>query len=190
MKIRFAAKEDSSFLLKIYSQYIETPITFEYTLPSEEEFANRIKEITKEYPYIICEDGDKIVGYAYAHRQMERTAYQWNAELSVYIDKNFTSKGIGKKMYTILLEILKLQGVKNVYGGVTEPNEKSRNLHVSLGFRQLGTYRNTGYKCGRWLDVTWFEKQISDYDKNPSQFIPVTKIQPEKIQKIFYQFNQ
>lgn len=37
--IRFAAPDDAAALLRIYAQYIETPITFEYTLPSEEEFA-------------------------------------------------------------------------------------------------------------------------------------------------------
>ena len=132
MIIRLANIEDSKALLNIYSQYIDTAITFECVLPTEKQFKERIAGIIKDYPYLVCEENGEILGYAYAHRQMEREAYQWNAELSIYLDKNFTSKGVGKKLYYILIDILKLQGIKNVYGGVTVPNEKSKNLHLSL----------------------------------------------------------
>ena len=159
MKIRLATENDNIDLLKIYEQYIETPITFEYKLPTEEEFKARIKNITKEYPYIVCEEDNKIVGYAYG----------WDAELSIYIDKYYTSKGIGKKFYKILIEILKLQGIKNIYGCVTIPNEKSEKLHKSLGFKMSGVFANTGYKCGNWQDVAYFEKIVGEHDINPTQ---------------------
>jgi len=55
---------------------------------------------------------------------MEREAYQWGAELSVYIGQPFTSKGLGKKFYGILIEILKLQGIKIVYGGGYRPKHQ------------------------------------------------------------------
>ena len=77
MKLRFVTVKDCQSLLKIYSQYIDTPITFETTLPNEIEFASRIKNITSFYPYIVCEDKGKIIGYAYAHRYKERDAYEW-----------------------------------------------------------------------------------------------------------------
>ena len=80
MKIRLAAVSDNQALRKIYAQYIETPITFECALPTAGEFADRIAQISRDYPYLVCEDGGMIIGYAYAHRQMERDAYQWNAE--------------------------------------------------------------------------------------------------------------
>lgn len=63
-----------------------------------------------------------------------------------------------------LLEILALQGVKTVYGGVTVPNEKSGGLHQAMGFRRLGTYRSTGFPCDWRRDVAWFEKNIAPYD--------------------------
>ena len=149
MIVRFATPNDSLELLKIYKQYIDTAITFECTLPTEQEFRERIEGIIKEYPYLVCEDDGKIVGYAYAHRHMERGGYGWNAELSVYIDRSFTSKGIGKELYIKLIELLKLQGIKNLYAGITVPNKKSEKLHTSLGFKLLGTYHNTGYKCSK-----------------------------------------
>ncbi len=184
MKIRLATIADSGAILKIYAQYIDTPITFECTLPSEDEFVRRIGSITGTYPYLVCEERGEIVGYAYAHRQKEREAYQWNAELSVYIHQAYTGKGLGKSMYGILMEILKLQGVKTVYGGVTLPNEKSERLHISLGFKLLGIYHNTGYKCGRWYDVGWFEKAIAPYDLEVPPVLPIIHIPGEKIEEI------
>lgn len=184
MNIRFAVPADAPSLLRIYAQYMDTPVTFECTLPSQQEFAGRIASIGSEYPYLVCEEEGAIVGYAYAHRQMERETYQWNAELSIYLDEAVTSRGIGTRLYRILMELLKRQGVKTVYGGVTVPNEKSERLHKSLGFVRLGTYRNTGYKCGKWHDVAWFEKQIGTYDPNPKPILPIICIPKETLEDI------
>ena len=188
MKLRFVTVKDCQSLLKIYSQYIDTPITFETTLPNEIEFASRIKNITSFYPYIVCEDKGKIIGYAYAHRYKERDAYQWNAELSIYIDKEFTMSGLGKKMYGVLLEMLKLQGIKTFYGCVTLPNIKSENLHKSLGFNEVGIYKNTGYKCGKWHDVAWFEKAIASYDIEPKPIISINEISKGQLDLIMQKF--
>lgn len=184
MLIRLATPEDGRALLEIYAQYIETPITFEYALPAEQEFAARIRGISERYPYIICEENHKIAGYAYACRYREREAYQWDVEASVYVDQNSTSKGLGKRLYRILIEILRLQGVKNVYGGVVPPNIKSEALHKSLGFQILGTAQNTGYKNGKWHDVIWFQKQIGEYDAAPRPVMPVNQLPCGQVQKI------
>ena len=96
--IRFAAPDDAAALLRIYAQYIETPITFEYTLPSEEEFAQRIRDIQAVYPYLVYIEDGEVLGYAYAHRFQERAAYQWGAELSVYLDRGCVSHGIGSQL--------------------------------------------------------------------------------------------
>ena len=98
MTVRFARAEDAPALLSVYAQYIDTPVTLETELPSAAEFRGRIEEISSFYPYLVLEEEGKIVGYAYAHRQMERAAYGWNAELSVYLDGAHLSRGIGKKL--------------------------------------------------------------------------------------------
>ena len=187
MGIRFAKSEDAKNLLNIYEQYIDTPITFEYVLPTIEEFAGRIGQIGAFYPYLICEDGGQAIGYAYGHRAMKRAAYQWNAELSIYLDQNSTSKGLGKCLYAQLIDILKLQGIRNVYGCVTIPNEKSEGLHLAMGFKKSGVYHKTGYKCGRWHDVAWFEKEILPYDC-PNPIRSVQEISREKVQNILNSF--
>lgn len=184
MTIRFVKPDDYKALLEIYAQYIDTPITFECFLPTEQEFENRIANISKEYPYLVCEENDRIIGYAYAHRHKEREAYQWNAELSVYLDKSFTSKGLGKRLYLILMEILKLQRINMVYGGITAGNDKSVRLHESMGFDLLGTYHNTGYKCGKWHDVLWFEKAIAPLDPAPLPILSIAQIPEEQLYNI------
>ena len=182
MTIRFATADDCKALLAIYAQYIDTPITFEYALPAQQEFERRITGVLKEYPWLACEENSRIVGYA--HRHMEREAYQWSADLSVYCDAAFTGKGFGKKLYQSLIEIVKLQGIRTVYGGVTAPNVRSERLHASLGFKLLCTYHKTGYKCGKWHDVMWFEKQIAPYDASPEPIRKVSRIPAETLRKV------
>ena len=181
MPIRFAGVEDSRACLQIYSQYIDTPITFEYTLPDVSAFSDRIRQVTAIYPWLVYEENGQIWGYTYAHRQMEREAYQWNAELTVYLDQRYTSRGIGKQLYSVLLTLLKHMGIQTVYAGVTLPNEKSVGLHKSLGFRMTGIYYRTGYKCGKWHDVAWFEKALSVGYPTPQPILPLPEADPEKL---------
>ncbi len=78
MGFRFAAPTDSTALLAIYGQYLDTPTTFECVLPSEEEFAGAHHSLRGNVPLSGVGGGraDRR-GYAYAHRQAERAAYQW-----------------------------------------------------------------------------------------------------------------
>ena len=134
MTARYACAEDAPALLSVYAQYIGTPATFETALPSEAEFRARVAEISAFYPYLVLEENGKIVGYAYAYRQMERAAYGWNAELSIYLDGAHLSRGLGKKLYSALLEICALQGIKTVYAGVTLPNPRSEGCTERSAF--------------------------------------------------------
>ncbi len=170
--IRKVTEADAQVLLDIYAPYVATPITFENEIPTVEEFARRIREIAAFYPYLVCEVEGRIVGYAYAHRQMERAAYQWNAELSVYIDAAFAGQGIGKQLYTRLIELLKQQHVKTLYALITLPNEASIALHRSFGFQEVGVWRQTGYKCGRWHDVMWMDLHIASMEGEPEALEP------------------
>ena len=178
MTFRFAGPADAPALLRIYGQYIDTPVTYECALPSAEAFAGRIREISAGYPYLVCEEDGQVLGYAYAHRLAERAAYQWDAELSVYLDRAATSRGIGTKLYERLLALLRLQGICTVYGIVTVPNEKSERLHLGLGFRRIGIHRSTGYKNGAWRDVAWFDKQIAPYPDQPQDILPFPLVDP------------
>lgn len=182
--LRFAKTEDTEALLDIYGQYMDTPITFEYELPLKEEFAGRIRDIGSYYPYLVWEENGKIAGYGYAHRHMERAAYQWNAELSVYVDKDHHRSGIGGKLYQALIEILQRQNIHTVYGCITLPNEKSVGLHEAMGFTKVGIYHHAGYKCGKWHDVIWYEKAIREFEANPQPIRSMHEIPEQKLAAI------
>ena len=163
IKLRLAKLEDAQEILDIYIPYINNSnITFEYDAPSLNDFENRMKTIMKKYPYIVAICEEKIVGYAYAHAHMERAAYQWNVETSIYVKVDMKHQGIGTLLYRKLLDILKLQNVQNVYGCVTLPNENSEKMHYAFGFQLVGRFSNTGYKSGEWHDVGWFELHIGN----------------------------
>lgn len=183
MALRFAVLKDCAAMLGIYAQYIDTSITFEQTLPTEEEFAARLRVVQKAYPWLVWEEDGRILGYAYAHPFAERVSYLPSAELSVYVDKDARGKKLGKKLYLALMEILKLQNVKTVYGLVTSPNARSEALHEALGFRREGRLCNVGYKNG-WRDVSWFSRSISSYGESYEGFVPIGALEQEALQNL------
>ena len=185
MQIRFATKEDSKALLKIYSQYINTPYTFEYNLPDEKEFADRIEKIGSKYPFMVCAtDEGEVVGYAFAFRQLMRDAYQWDADVAVYFDDAYTSQGLGKLLYTVIIEILKLQGVVTVSERVSIPNEKSVKLLESLGFTKIGEAPKAGYKCGHWIDEALYERNILPHSEKPPKITPIKDVPKKDIDDV------
>lgn len=183
--IRLAQLADAPALLSIYAHYVEhTVITFEYETPTLAEFEKRIQHIQKDYPYLVCEIDHDIVGYAYAHRHMGRAAYQWNAELSVYLRKDAHGKGIGKALYTALLNILQVQGVKTAIACITLPNPSSLALHKRFGFTEFGILRKAGYKHGAWRDVIWMKKEVGAHACDPQPYIPIGQIPDDRIQEL------
>ncbi len=159
--IRFATAKDSNSLRAIYKYYVEyTAITFEYNVPTKEDFFERVEKISGIYPYVVAEIDEKIVGYAYATRFRERKAYDWAVETSVYVDKKQQGKGVGKALYKTLLNLLEKQGFVMAYACVTSPNPASDAIHASLGFSKIGIFTNSGYKLETWHDTVWYEKQL------------------------------
>ena len=178
--IRLVTPDDSAALREIYAKYIDTTITFELTMPDLTEYARRVEETRAEFPYLVYEQEGRLTGYAYAHRIREREAYQWSAELSIYLAPDFASKGTGARLYECLISLLALQNVRNVYGGITGGNARSIRFHEKLGFSYVGTYRNIGYKNGTWLDVLWYERQIAPWDR-PEPFVPFNRLDQSKV---------
>lgn len=186
--MRFATPADAEALLAIYAQYIETSVTFEYVLPTAGEFRGRIEDYSREYPYLIHETDGVIDGYAYAHRFAPRAAYQWSAELSVYLDGAARGRGLGRALYAALMELLALQGVRTVYGLVTTPNEASDRLHRSMGFFVAGVTHNVGFKAGQWRGVTYYEKALAPYDEAPPPLGSIRDVDPASVRAILEKY--
>lgn len=166
--IRKAEKHDIPAILQIYSPYIKnTSVSFEYEVPSLKEFTLRFEKITKQFPWLVCEIDGVPAGYAYASKAFERAAYQWDADISVYIDQNFHRKGIAMAFYQCIEQFLVMQGYYHLYAGVTGGNQNSIRFHQSLGFSQFAVYRNCGYKLGAWHHVIWFEKDLQKLNDAP-----------------------
>ena len=191
MRIRVATPDDAREVLAIYAQSIDTPVSFEYELPAPEEFVRRIRSTLERYPYLVCcDDAGTVRGYAYAGRFGERPAYQWGAELSIYLDEAVTARGYGSRLYSALIALLRLQGIRAVYGCVTIPNPGSERLHEKLGFRRCGLFRSAGFKCGAWHDVVWFEKEIAARDGVPTELIAFPRIPSGTTAEIIAEYGE
>lgn len=177
--LRLATLADAAELLKIYAPFVESSdrnlsdVSFEYVVPSVTEFAGRIKNISAAYPYIVCEHEGRLIGYVYAHPYIQREAYQWGAEVTIYLAPEGQGVGLGRVMYTALENLLRLQGVVVTYGCITASNTHSVKMHEALGYKIIGTFNNTGFKHGHWLDMVWMEKRIAELPQAP---VPIKKI--------------
>ena len=171
MKIRNVNSDDAAALLAIYAPYVEqTAITFEYDVPTEEEFCARIASITSRYPYLVAEDNDRILGYAYASAFKERAAYQWSVETSIYVALYARHKGIGKFLHEALESALKERGILNMNACISyiSPEDEyltldSVRFHERLGYRKVAHFHQCGLKFGRWYDMIWMEKIIGEH---------------------------
>lgn len=178
--IRKATADDATALLNIYKFYVrETAITFEYDVPSLEEFRERIVHTLKRYPYLVAEiDGD-VAGYAYTSRFKDRAAYDWSVETSIYISRSKQRCGIGRKLYEALEKISAMQNVLNMNACIAFPDNEDEHLpldsvkfHESMGYTLVGEFHNCGCKFGRWYSMVWMEKLIGEHKSNPPKFIP------------------
>ena len=159
--IRFATKEDLPQILAIYAPYVtNTTASFEYEVPTEEEFARRFETITAQFPWLVWEEDGQILGYAYGSAPFERAAYRWCAEPSIYLAPEAQGKGIGRRLYTVLEDLLQKQGYRLLYAIITSENAGSIAFHEKLGYRHLATFPGCGYKHGKQLGVVWMEKDL------------------------------
>jgi L-amino acid N-acyltransferase YncA len=155
-------ERDAAACVEIYAPAIVGSVTsFEEVVPSVEEFAERIRQTTRAYPWLVLEDGGSVVGYAYASQHRARAAYRWAADVSVYVAASHHRRGIGRRLYLELFARLKTQNLQVLCAGVTLPNDASVGLHRALGFEPVGVYRRIGYKLGAWRDVMWLERELA-----------------------------
>ena len=166
--IRDAKPEDAERLVEIYSYYVlNTAVSFEYKAPSVEEFKERIITTTENYPYLVCEKNNKVVGYAYAGAYSTREAYSWTATTSIYLDKGCRRQGIGSALYEYLENRLRKQGIVNTLAGVAYCVKQDEYLshdsfkfHSKMGYTKVAHMESIGKKFDRWYDLLWMQKKI------------------------------
>lgn len=158
--IRLATAADIPAILEIYGPYVETTgYSFEYTVPTAEEFAERFAHHTAFCPWLVWEEDARVLGYAYAAPAFQRAAYSWCAEISVYLSPTIQGRGIGKRLYGVLEQLVFCQGYEVIYALVTSENTASLAFHRALGYREIAEFPYCGIKFGRRLGVIWLEKR-------------------------------
>ena len=182
-KIRTAEVEDAERLLEIYAPYVtDTAITFEYEVPTVDEFRQRIRNTLKKYPYLVAEDEEgNLTGYAYANAFKGRAAYDWAVETSIYVKQGETGKGLGRLLHDALRKDLQQMGILNMCACISAPRkatdggahswkdadpyltDNSILFHSHLGYRMVGRFMQCGYKFGHWYDMVWMEKHIGNH---------------------------
>lgn len=185
IRIRTAVLQDAPELLALYAPYVErTVITFEYEVPTLQEFEARMLRIMEKFPYLVAEQSGVIIGYAYAGAFRERAAYQWGVETTIYVRWDCKKQGIGRKLYESLEKILALQNILNLNACIGYPETEDEYLtkdsvrfHERMGYRMVGTFRNCGYKFGRWYDMVWMEKHLGAHTEIP---LPVKSFEQVK----------
>ena len=167
--IRLAQLSDVSAIQGIYAPFVQNSHTsFEYEVPSVTELGERIQATLTYAPWLVYEQYQHVMGYAYAGHHRSRTAYQWSVELSVYVGEDFRRKGIARVLYTSLVALLRLQGFYNAYIGIALPNPASVAFHERFGFKPVGVYHGVGYRQGVWDDVGLWEMNIQPKAKHPT----------------------
>jgi phosphinothricin acetyltransferase len=169
--IRTATVQDAKKLLEIYAPYVEhTAITFEYEVPTVDEFRRRIENVLRKYPYLVAEKDGELLGYAYAGPFKERAAYDWAVETSIYVREDLKRKGIGSLLYNALEDALKKQGILNVNACIAYTENENDYLtndsvryHEKFGYKTVAHFHKCGYKNNTWYDMVWMEKFIGEH---------------------------
>ena len=175
--LRLAAPQDAAQIAAIYTPYVlDTPSSFELDPPTAEEMGKRIASTLEKTPWLVCEQDNEIKGYAYASLHRARAAYRWSVNVSAYVRTAHHRQGIGRALYTALLEMLPLQGYFSAFAGITLPNPASVGLHEALGFTPVGIYREVGYKLGRWYDVGWWQRSLGEHPADPHEPLALRKV--------------
>lgn len=161
--IRLIEKKDYEKCLNIYNYFIaNTTVTLELDQIDLPSFTKRIEGICEFYPWIVYEEDDKILGYAYLNVFNPRKAYVWTCDLSIYVDKDYHHTGVGSKLYEVIEGYAKKQGFHNIISIITASNEKSLGFHQKHGFKPYCTFERVAYKFNKWVNVSYFMKKIND----------------------------
>lgn len=193
IRIRPAEERDIPAMLAVYAPYVEeTAVSFEYAVPSPEEFRARLARVQGFYPWLVAEQEGRVLGYAYASRFHPRAAYDWSVEVSIYLGRQERGRGLGRQLYEALESMLRAQNVLSTYACIAlaeTPDEyldhASIRFHERMGYRLTGTFPNCGYKFERWYGMVWMEKRLVPADA-PESLHPAPVVSFSSVRERFF----
>lgn len=192
MTIRLAAPEDAAAICAIYKPYVlETAITFDLEPPTVAEARTKIEAVEQLYPYLVAEVDGEVVGFCYASAFRPRAAYVHAIETSVYVKRDFKGHGTGRRLYSALEALLRLQHVytANACISFVDPAdefspEDSRLFHERMGYTLCAHIPNCGRKFDRWYGIIWMQKELLPIVNDPEEFIPFPELDQAKVSAI------
>lgn len=156
--IRVAAAADAGRIAAIYAPYVtDTAISFEEMPPDNAEIERRMEAA---HLWLVDENDGDIRGYAYGTPWRSRHAYRFTVETTVYVASEHHGRGIGRALYTELLDRLTDLGYVTAVAGITLPNDQSVEFHRVLGFSYVGTFPKVGFKFETWYDTGWMSRPL------------------------------
>lgn len=170
MHIRDCAEADIASLEDIYAHYVATSIaTFEETDARTTDLTDILRNLRgKRLPFLVGANADgQILGFAYAKHYHTRAAYRYTVGNSVYIRTDFAGKGLGGRLTQALIERLKQAGFKQIIAVMSIMPEvdirdhPSCRMHAALGFQQAGRVKKVGYKFDQWIDVVYYQLDLT-----------------------------
>lgn len=181
-RIRLATTGHGAAIADIYRPAVtDSATSFELDPPDGAAMAGRVARILERTPWLVCENGNRVLGYAYAGPHRDRPAYQWSVEVSAYVARDAQRMGVGRALYTSLFAALVVLGYRRAYAGVTLPNPASVALHIAVGFTPVGVFHSIGCKQGAWHDVGWFERALGPPDPSPPLPVPLGALDADSL---------
>lgn len=176
--IRIATQGDSKAIADIYAPFCQanSGVSLDSQPPSAKDMERRIAITLKNYPWLVYEERGTVLGYCYADQHKPGAAYDWDADVAIYLHESIRGKGIGKMLYGHLFNGLKTLGYFNAFAAIGLPNHAAIALHESLSFTRVGVFSNVGFKSGAWRDVAWFALKLQPYDLSPQPPIKFSKL--------------
>jgi phosphinothricin acetyltransferase len=162
--IRPAEADDLAGVVRILNHYIEhSHVTFDTRPFTPEERRTWFDAFgaAGRHRLLVAQNGTGIVGYASSTAIRPKPAYDPSVETTIYLDPGAVGRGIGRRLYASLLDLLAAEDVHRAYAGIALPNPASIALHESLGFRHLGTFDEAGRKFGRYWSIGWWERRFA-----------------------------
>ena len=168
--IRPVEERDLQPLLEILNSSIEQHhANFHWERRPMEELAEEWRASQGLYSWLVLEDlqSGRALGLAKSGRYRVRPAYNWTAEVSIYLGGEARGRGWGRKLYGELLDQLREAGIHAAFAAIALPNEASEALHASLGFTRVGNLPEVGWKAGVWRDVALWYQRLGEAPSGP-----------------------
>ncbi len=157
--IRSYHTEDTQAILDIINHNIlHSTSLYDYNIRTyEQQKAILEDKLAKNFPVIVAELDNEVVGFGMYGEFRFREAYKFTVEHSVYVNKNAHGKGVGKKLLDSLIVLAKEQGLHTIIGVIDAENQSSIEFHEKFGFKTVGIIKESGYKFDRWLDSVFMQ---------------------------------